>query len=295
MKALPVKAALATLAMTCLAPQPLNAQHLQGVSDKEIVRRQENLLVGEKLSAAGDKAAAEKDYETAYTNYLDALDAIPGGAATKELRAKTVSKFSKIALLYAEKLIADGRYGDAERVAKTVLLPEYDPSNKAAVRLLSNLEQPDYYNKTVTPQFAASREEVTKLLYEADGFFQAGRFDLAIKRYEQVLNIDRYNIAARNRGITATPTTKRAAGYCGWLTNPGSVQFTAFKADVPPPPKPKPGEASVELRPPWRSSIASSSRESICATPLSEKPLSFSSSAAANSTPRRKIPRRNGA
>ena len=94
-------------------------------------------------------------------------------------------------------MIADGRYSDAERVAKTVLLPEYDPSNKAAVRLLSNLEQPDYYNKTVTPQFAASREEVTKLLYEADGFFQAGRFDLAIKRYEQVLNIDRYNIAAR--------------------------------------------------------------------------------------------------
>ncbi len=305
MKALPVKAALATLAMTCLAPQPLNAQHLQGVSDKEIVRRQENLLVGEKLIAAGDKAAAEKDYETAYTNYLDALDAIPGGAATKELRAKTVSKFSKIALLYAEKLIADGRYGDAERVAKTVLLPEYDPSNKAAVRLLSNLEQPDYYNKTVTPQFAASREEVTKLLYEADGFFQAGRFDLAIKRYEQVLNIDRYNIAAR-KGMEQVNLEKsryygnaynetRSRLCCGWSTNPGSVQFTAFKADVPPPPKPKPGEASVELRPPWRSSIASSSRESICATPPSEKPLSFSSSAAANSTPRRKIPRRNGA
>ena len=63
--------------------------------------------------------------------------------------------------------------------------------------MLSNLEQPDYYNKTVTPQFAADREEVTKLLYEAEGFYQAGRYDLAIKRYEQVLNIDRYNIAAR--------------------------------------------------------------------------------------------------
>ena len=73
----------------------------------------------------------------------------------------------------------------------------YDPSNKAAVKLLSNLEQPDYYNKTVTPQFAADREEVTKLLHEAEGFFQAGRFDLATRRYEDVLNIDRYNIAAR--------------------------------------------------------------------------------------------------
>ena len=184
--------------MACLGPQaPVTAQNLETISDREIVRRQENLLVGEKLIAAGDKAEAEKDYETAYTNYLDALNAIPASPAMSALRKKTLSKFTRTALRYAEKLIADGRYSDAERVAKTVLLPEYDPSNKAAVQLLSNLEQPDYYNKTVTPQFAADREEVTKLLYEADGFFQAGRFDLAIKRYEQVLNIDRYNIAAR--------------------------------------------------------------------------------------------------
>ena len=194
----PHKSVLVALTLAYVGSQaPVIAQNLEAMSDKEIVRRQENLLVGEKLISAGDKAAAEKDYETAYTNYLDALNAIPAGAATRELRAKTVSKFSKTALRYAEKLIADGRYSDAERVAKTILLPEYDPSNKAAVQLLSNLEQPDYYNKTVTPQFAADREEVTKLLYEADGFFQAGRFDLAIKRYEQVLNIDRYNIAAR--------------------------------------------------------------------------------------------------
>ncbi|MGB9276620.1 MAG: Amuc_1098 family type IV pilus outer membrane protein [Terrimicrobiaceae bacterium] len=189
----PAALALALLA----APFPLGAQDVQTLSDREIVRRQENIIVAEKLVAAGDKAVADKDYETAYTNYLDALNAIPAGGATQDLRARTLSKFTRTALRYAEKLIEDGRYGDAERVAKTVLLPEYDPSNKAAVRLLSNLEQPDYYNKTVTPQFAAEREEVTKLLYEADGFFQAGRYDLAIKRYEQVLNIDRYNIAAR--------------------------------------------------------------------------------------------------
>jgi general secretion pathway protein D len=194
----PHKSVLVALTLVYVGSQAsVIAQSLEVMSDKEIVRRQENLLVGEKLISAGDKAAAEKDYETAYTNYLDALNAIPAGAATRELRAKAVSKFSRTALRYAEELIANGRYSDAERVAKTVLLPEYDPSNKAAVQLLSNLEQPDYYNKTVTPQFAADREEVTKLLYEADGFFQAGRFDLAIKRYEQVLNIDRYNIAAR--------------------------------------------------------------------------------------------------
>ncbi len=175
----------------------LVAQDLESLAEKEIVRRQEDLVVAESLIAAGDKAVAEKDLEIAYVSYLDALDKIPAGPASGNLRAKTVSKFIKTALRYAEQLIENGRYSDAEKVAKTILLPDYDPSNKAAIRLLSNLEQPDYYNKTVTPDFAEDREEVTKLLYEADGFYQAGRFDLAIKRYEQVLNIDRYNIAAR--------------------------------------------------------------------------------------------------
>ena len=194
----PYKALFAALALASWGSAlRVQGQDLEIISDREIVRRQENLIVGEKLLSAGDKAMTEKDYAAAYTNYLDALNAIPSGAGTAELRSKTLSKFIRAALRYAEKLIADGRYSDAESVAKTVLLPEYDPSNKAAVKLLSNLEQPDYYNKTVTPQFAADREEVTKLLHEAEGFFQAGRFDLATRRYEDVLNIDRYNIAAR--------------------------------------------------------------------------------------------------
>ncbi|MGB7793072.1 MAG: hypothetical protein WBL39_17880, partial [Terrimicrobiaceae bacterium] len=109
----PAALALALLA----APFPLGAQDVQTLSDREIVRRQENIIVAEKLVAAGDKAVADKDYETAYTNYLDALNAIPAGGATQDLRARTLSKFTRTALRYAEKLIEDGRYGDAERVA----------------------------------------------------------------------------------------------------------------------------------------------------------------------------------
>lgn len=175
----------------------VNAQNLESVADREIVRRQEDLVVAEQLVAKGDKAIAEKDYETAYTSYLDALDLVPAGSASTSLRASTLDKFSRASMAYAEHLIATGRYGDAEKVAKTVLLPRYNPTYKPAVQLLANLEQPDYYNKTVTPGSAADKEEVTRLLYEAEGYYQTGRFDLAMKRYEQVLNIDRYNIAAR--------------------------------------------------------------------------------------------------
>ena len=79
----PRKSLLMALALACLGPQvPVTAQNLELISDREIVRRQENLLVGEKLISAGDTASAEKVYETAYTSYLDALNAIPAGPAT---------------------------------------------------------------------------------------------------------------------------------------------------------------------------------------------------------------------
>jgi general secretion pathway protein D len=59
------------------------------------------------------------------------------------------------------------------------------------------LHQPGYFNKTIGPAFIAKVEEVKQLLTEADGYYQSGRYDLAFKRYEQVLNLDPYNVAAR--------------------------------------------------------------------------------------------------
>ena len=177
---------------------PLMAQQSpSALAQREIVRRQEDLVLAEKLIATGDQATREKDSEAAYVNYLDALEKVPAGSATAAQRAPILAKFSGAGIAFANDLIKNGRYSDAERVAKTILLPQFNPTYKPAVQLLANLEQPDYYNRTVTPQFAADREEVTKLLVEADGFFGTGRYDLAIKRYEQVLNIDQYNSAAR--------------------------------------------------------------------------------------------------
>ena len=188
---------LALFSIALFAAPTLPAQNLPALSEREVVRRQENLLLANELMAKGDQAVKDKDFETAYVKYLDALDKIPEGPAASAQRNPAVAKFSDAGLLYANFLVQNGRYGDAEKVAKTILLPQFNPGYKPAVQFLAHLEQPDYVNKTVTPQFAASRDEVSKLLAEADGFYATGRFDLAIKRYEQVLNIDRYNNAAR--------------------------------------------------------------------------------------------------
>lgn len=189
--------ALALSGLASISLLPAQQANMEALANREIVRRQEDLIVADQLVVKADKAAAEKNYEAAYVGYLDALEKIPAGGATEKRRAEVMAKFSSVGISYAQQLISNGRYGDGERVAKTILLPEFNPTYKPAVQLLSNLEQSDYYNKTVTPQFAADRDEVTRLLYEAEGFFQSGRYDLSLKRYEQVLDIDRYNIAAR--------------------------------------------------------------------------------------------------
>lgn len=165
--------------------------------DREMVRRQENLTIAAKLISQGDAAMKAKEYATAYSRYLDAVDRIGSGPDVQKERAAAVAKFSAAGVAYAEYLIANGRYSDAEKVAKTVLLQQYNPTYKPAILLLSRLEQPNYYNKTVTPRSAADREEVKQLLVDAQGFYSSGRFDLAMKRYDQVLAIDPYNIAAR--------------------------------------------------------------------------------------------------
>ncbi len=173
---------------------------LEDLADREITRRQENLVLAEKLRAEGRKALAAKDYEKAYLRFLDAMELIPAGEAGASQRPAALGEFSSAAMQYADWLVNQGRYSDAEQVAKTVLLPQFNPSYRPAVQFLSRLEQSDYFNKTVTPQFAANKEEVVKLLQEAEGFYATGRFDLATRRYESVLAIDPYNAAAR-RGM----------------------------------------------------------------------------------------------
>jgi len=129
------------------------AQDTAAIADREIVRRQEGVLLAEAAVRQAERALSQNDFESAYIHYLDALEKIPEGAATARVREPVVKSFASTALKYAEELIANGRYADAERVAKTVLLPQFDPENRAAVRLLSRLEQPDYFNKTVNPGF----------------------------------------------------------------------------------------------------------------------------------------------
>ena len=148
----------------------------------------------------GSVALMERDYETAYTQYKAAVDALPDAPHVRELRASAMDGFSKAVMGLAESRIEEGRWQDAEETVRVILQPQYNPNYKPAQRLLARLESPDYFNKTVTPGFVAKVEEVKTLLNEGQGLYDSGRFDEAIAKYEAVLRLDRYNVAAR-RGM----------------------------------------------------------------------------------------------
>lgn len=172
---------------------------LESQAEMEIAKRQK--LAEEFAPQAmqrGSAALMERDYETAFAQYKAAVDVLPDAPKVRELRAVAIDGFSKAAMGLAEQRIAEGRWQDAETTVRKLL--EYNPNYRPAQRLLARLEAPDYFNKTVQPGFVSRVEEVKKLLLEGQGLYDSGRFDAAAKKYEEVLALDRYNIAAR-RGM----------------------------------------------------------------------------------------------
>ena len=165
-------------------------------ADREIIRRQQETVEAEDALRRGDANLQSGNLEAAYLAYKDAVDLTPDGPAQKALRARALSRYSSTAVRYAEFLVSEGQYAKAEAVAREVLEPRYNPDYRPAAVFLSRLEQPDYFNKTITPEFADDRAKVEEMLLQANGYFDSGRYDLAQKRYQQVLAVDKYNAAA---------------------------------------------------------------------------------------------------
>lgn len=175
---------------------------IQGTSEAQIERTRMTADYAQGMVNKGTQALNAQDYESAFAYFKSAVDSLPGGgSATAELRAKALDGFSVAAVKLARQRISEGRFEDAKTTVAVVLEDRYNPSYKPAVALSDELkDKSSFYSQTMTPGFVANVEEVKQLLQEGQGFYASGRYDLAFKRYEQVLNIDKYNIAAR-RGM----------------------------------------------------------------------------------------------
>jgi general secretion pathway protein D len=185
---------LAGLSLVCASS---SAQTPDNVAEREVQRRQTGITQGEAALARGQAAMKAKDYGAAHEEFRTAVIYLPDAVVSGKAHDEAVEGFCKSGVVLAEARIAEGRYADAEAILSEVLSERYDAKCRPAQELYAHLRQPGYFNKTMSPTFVEKVEQVKQLLTEADGFYQSGRYDLAMKRYDQVLALDPYNTAAR--------------------------------------------------------------------------------------------------
>src|SRR6266850_3615964 len=199
-----------TFLLAALGPLA-SAQNVRSIAEREIARRQAGLEQGQAALERGKLALAGKDFAKAHDEFRVAITFLPDALTTAVQHDAAVNGFCESGVKLAEQRIAEGKYAEAEAVVREVVSDRYDPNCRAALNLLAHLSEPGYFNKTMGTKFIAKVEEVKKLLSDADGYYDSGRYDLAFKKYEQVLNLDPYNVAAR-RGEERIDLTKTHYG-----------------------------------------------------------------------------------
>jgi general secretion pathway protein D len=181
------------------------------IAEREVQRRQSGISQGEAALARGHAAMKARDYGAAHEEFRTAVMYLPDAVVSGKAHDEAVDGFCKSGVVLAEARIAEGRYADAEAILSEILSDRYDPKCREAQELYSHLRQPGYFNKTMSPSFIEKVEQVKQLFAEADGFYNSGRYDLAMKRYDQILALDPYNTAAR-RGQEKVNNTKYKYG-----------------------------------------------------------------------------------
>ncbi len=182
-------------------------QNVDRISKREIERRQAALPRGVEAVARGQAAMQSRNYRLAHDEFRTALNLLPDAVTSEKTHDQALTGFCDSGVKLADQYVADGNYVDAETTLREVLQDRYDPDCRPALELLAHLQQPGYFNKTTGSGFVQKVEEVKQLLADAQGYYDSGRYDLAFKKYEQVLAIDPYNTAAR-RGEEKIDNTK---------------------------------------------------------------------------------------
>lgn len=203
-----------SLILAALAPMLCTAalaQNTSKVAEREAARRQAALPRGQEALGRAKAAMTEGNYTVAHEEFRVALTFLPDAVISEKSHDEAVAGFCASGMKLAEQKVAEGKYGEAEAICREILSNRYDPNCRPAAEMLARLQAPGTVNRTVGPKFLSKVEEVKKLLVDAEGYYMSGRYDLAFKKYEQVLALDPYNVAAR-RGEERLNLTKTHYG-----------------------------------------------------------------------------------
>ncbi len=173
---------------------------LSGPIEQEILKRTQRTQEATALIQEGDKAMAEKDFAQAVEKFRQAVDLLPQAPMVQRHREAALGRFADASVAQARKLGKDGKFDEANHLLDTVLDANYLPTHSGAVELKRQLQDPDRFNPAMTPAHATEVETVRRLFQLAEGQVNLGDFNAAKAAYNQILQTDPHNVAAR-RGL----------------------------------------------------------------------------------------------
>ena len=178
------------------------------IDAREKARRKAKMDAALQLLQEGRSAYEAKKYTRALEKFQNAWAEIPKAPATVKWQEHIIDCIGDASIAVSMEYAKIGRYDEAEQLLLDVL--SRDPKNRLAARRLEELRDPIRNNPALTPEHVKNVEEVQRLLTLGWGYYNLGDLDAAYDSFNQVLEIDKYNSAAR-RGQEAV--SKRRMVY----------------------------------------------------------------------------------
>jgi len=197
------RAAIALMAVAAAVPAVVTTAQagegvgLGGLAQREMLRRQEAVIEGDRLLEEGREAYAKGDYQMAVDKYRQALDRVPAAPLLEDRRAVITQHLVDGSVALSHQYRKVGKYEEARALLEYVLKPDVDPDNVAARCALDQLDDPIRTNPALTYEHSQNVDKVRRSLYMGEGNFNLGKYDAAKREFEDVLRIDPHNTAAR--------------------------------------------------------------------------------------------------
>ncbi len=177
------------------------------LAEREAIRRQKAVSDADQFLAEGRTAYAAKDYEKALAKYKEAFNILPPAPILDDRRAVIKSHLVDASIALSTQYRKVGKYTEARALLDYVLSAEVDPGNALAQVELGYLDDPVRTNPALTYEHTQNVDKVRRTLYMAEGHYNLGKYDDAMREYENVLRVDPYNKAAR-RGMEKIASAK---------------------------------------------------------------------------------------
>lgn len=180
---------------------------IAGMAAAVAQKRQQQVVAAQTLFTAGSRAYNDRSYAEAMDYFKAAFETIPDVPAVAEQRAIFFRRYQSASLAYARILVEEAKWAESEKtLADAVSLAEaagiadreIDPELKKMLRELR--EKDDRYNMALSPRHLRNVDLVESKLILGRGYTELGDYDRAERAYNEALNVDPYNTAAR-RGL----------------------------------------------------------------------------------------------